>query len=304
MNKELTPTHSRYEIDDNKIKCSRNADGTGNSFYKELYEPLLELLIDGDKDYLNNLKNCSFNNNLFTNYFQKLKMDPIYNPTCQHCTLKNTDSAIICSACREPLRIVNVNINIFEDLFTYFGTLSYYTNNLSDLEKIRPKEFLKKYLIFDTSNEDLSVVKSEIKITTTSGESIEYELIGSIYSLNNRGVHFWVYIHNKNIIQSERIDDLENKPINEDVKGVSTYLLYMQKGLAYKDSYPLTQQINNLASISNEINTIGKNRLNELNYKIISELIKNKLKQKVCKVCTLINKSIDTKCEACGADLN
>ena len=155
MNKELTPTHSRYDIkkDDNEIKCSRNANGTSNLFYEEIYEPLLKLLIDGDinpdvrKRNLNLLKNCSFNDNLFVNYFHSLKMDPIYNPTCQYCTRINTESAKICSTCGEPLRIIII-INIFEDLFTYFGSLTYCFNSLYDITKKQPIDSIKKYLIF------------------------------------------------------------------------------------------------------------------------------------------------------------
>jgi len=307
MNKELTPIHSRYEVNDTHIECRRNSDSTGNLFYKEIYEPLLILIINDDRNELNLLKTCSFNNNLFEKYIRGLIVSykyPTYDPICGRCGNKNKDPIRgICRNCNSKLNMIsdisnNNNIDIFKDLFTNLRTLFYCINNLDELNYTQPNEFLKKYVIFVS---DGKPVNPEINIRTTTGNSITYELIGSIYSYGGGG-HFWAYIYNKNTGQSLRIDDLTE--LRNEVAGPNpNFLLYIQKGQSYVDNYPITQQISNIASISHEINSGRKNRLNELNHKVILELIKNKLKQKVCRVCTLINKSNATKCTACGTNL-
>jgi len=306
MNKELTPIHSRYDVNDTHIECKRNSDGTGNLFYKEIYEPLLILIINDNRYELNLLKTCSFNNNLFEKYIRGLIVSyeyPVYNPICGRCGNKNKDPIRgICRNCNSKLNMIsdisnNNNIDIFKDLFTNLRTLFYCINNLDELNYTQPNEFLKKYVIFVS---DGKPVNPEINIRTT-GNSITYELIGSIYSYGGGG-HFWAYIYNKNTGQSLRIDDLTE--LRNEVAGPNpNFLLYIQKGQSYVDNYPITQQISNIASISHEINSSRNNRLNELNHKVILELIKNKLKQKVCRVCTLINKSNATKCIACGSNL-
>ena len=160
-------------------------------------------------------------------------------------------------------------------------------------------EFIQKYALFGGWITEDRNVRLEINIKTTSGNLVKYELIGSIYS---NPQHNFVYIYNKETRESLRVDELTELR-NEIPRDKPWNLLYKQVDQSYVDSYPLTQQINNLASISHEINTVGKNRLNKLNHEVILKLIKNKLKQKVCRVCTLINKSNATKCTACGTNL-
>ena len=289
MNKILTPTHERYDLNDTHIVCSRDSNGNGNLFYKEIYEPLLKIIIGQDK--LSELLSCSQSSNLLDNYINNLIPKKKYNPICPHCTLVN-DQVPQCIACNNKLLVVKSDsINILDSLFSSNNENIYVSNYTFNK--------LQKYAI---SLYTSGLVEPEKYMMSTSGNLIKYELIGSIYSYQSGG-HFWAYIYDKNTNQSLRIDDFGELK-NEVAAPLPTYLLYKQIGQLYVDNYPLTQQINNLATISHEINTIGKNRLNELNYKIILKLIKNKINKKVCPVCTLINDSTATNCEVCNSNLN
>jgi hypothetical protein len=225
MNKDLTPNHDRYDIDDTWLFCKRDTSKkTNNLFYNEIYYPFIKLIIEN----ISKLDECSFYGALFINIIKKLSFISIgifsFNTSVFYLLgFNNIKTPQMIINTYQPLHLITSDIQKYSIFETDF-------NNMTELEM---NNAIQKYKFTHNRNE------------------YEYELIGCIVWGGN---HFWTYIkdfENK----YKKIDDIgiDLVPFTSIKERTQVYLLYKQSTATYIDQYPIKIQINNLVEISSKI---------------------------------------------------
>jgi ribosomal protein L40E len=303
MNTDLTPSHDRYDVDDDRIKCERNQSKTSNNlFYNEIYYPFLKLIISNEAS-LTELESCGASQILFMDIIKKLSFISnnifSFNPDFQVGSFDKTKMSIT--------KFFEDNSIRWNDIQTY----SIIHDDYTGWTESAINNYIKK--------------KFTIK---RGGNNYEYELIGCIIS--GRG-HFWSYIKDSKF---QKIDDIGKRDsiLFDNISGNPYYLLYKQSNYLYVDKYPIKIQINNLANISNNIKSdnICKecavenlptatvcvvcntsiipieflNKIMNLNYSIIKKLINYRFNTVICSFCQGINKLSDKNCKVCTIDFS
>jgi hypothetical protein len=298
MNKDLTPRHDRYDMNDTWLYCERDISKKKNNFfYNEIYYPFIKLIIED----ISKLDECSFNDVLFINIIKKLSF-------------------------------------ISNGIFSFNTNIFYLVNNektpqiiFNEYQAVHLKtKHIQKYSIFQTSFNNMTELEMNNSIQkykfTHNGDKYEYELIGCIVW---GASHYWTYIKDLEN-KYKKIDDvgIDLVPFTSIKERTQVYLLYKQSTATYIDQYPIKSQINNLVNISSNIKlgnycstctllnsstakvceacraSLISNFMNVLNYSIIKKLINYRFNTVICSVCQGINKLSDKKCIVCTVDFS
>jgi len=293
MNKDLTPSHNRYDMNDTWLFCNRDVSKkTNNLFYNEIYYPFIKLIIYN----ISKLDECSFFDLLFINIVQKLSFISI--------------------------GIFSFNTNVFY-LVNNENTPQRMINEYQPVHLITSD--IQKYSIFQTTFNNMTELEMNNAIQkykfTHNGNEYEYELIGCLVW---GGYHYWTYIKDLEN-KYKKIDDIgiDLVPFTSIKERTQVYLLYKQSTATYIDQSPIKIQINNLVEISSKIKSENScsictllnsstakicavcgvllipNVMNSLNHLIIKKLINYRFNTVVCSVCEGINKLNDKECRVC-----
>jgi hypothetical protein len=280
LNKRLSLNNEHgYISNDIKLECKRS-----NNLYTDLYKDLLKKSII----ILNNNNGTTFNYN--DNKFIGDSEDPYSD--------NGNDAITDLNNCGFSFNNLSLYLDLFRDisnnLFSYtinskspFRKYNFW-HDLRDPSNIINKTdiVLNKYLIL---SDNYSIFNSYPKTNNYLKYSyvcngINYILLAAI--LGNQ-THYWTIIHDpqtdpNNFIEVNDLGPvirnnyiLDTNKLDDNGRQIYIrYALYVREDATYQNNYSLDTQINNLASISHEINTQPTNNLNKLNHKIISKLIK------------------------------
>jgi hypothetical protein len=298
MNKDLTPNHNRYGMDETWLFCKRDRyKRTNNFFYNEIYYPFIKLIIEN----ISKLDECSTNGALFINIVQKLSFISI--------------------------GIFSFNTNVFY-LVDIENTPQRLFNEYQQAHLITSD--IQKYSIFQLNFNNMTELEMNNAIQkykfTHNGNEYEYELIGCLVW---GGYHYWTYIKDLEN-KYKKIDDIgiDLLPFTSIKERRQVFLLYKQSTATYIDQYPMKIQINNLVDISSKIKSENScstctlsnlstakvceacgvslipNVMSNLNYTIIKKLINYRFNTVVCSICQGINKLSDKQCKICTIEFS
>ena len=299
MNKDLTPRHDRYEMNDDQIICTRNMSKTTNNlFYNEIYYPFLKLVTPSYQ--LVQLESCGPDNVLFDDIIKKLNF-------ISTSIFSFYPEFFVGSFDKKTMSIDNFFKSYakgWDDIHTYSVIKS-----ISDF--------------FEWEESDINeYINKNFKINR-GGKEYEFELIGCIVW---GGGHYWSYI--KKDSKFQKIDDIGKKDstLFDNISGFPSYLIYKQSTYSYINKYPIKDQIINLANISSNIESDNVckictvenlptatvcavcytsiipfellSKIKNFNHSIMKKLINYRFNTVIC-ACGSINKSIDTSCNIC-----
>jgi len=257
LNKDLVKNkETKYELNDKNVVCKRDSTNTSNnSFYDDIYKDLINDVI------------VIFNN-------QNGKID-------------NTDTKKeikYLNECRFSFNTLENYLSSFNDLtskiFSYDIVLNQrmhiisYTNENLGKQQISSSTILNKYLI-------IRIAPNPIYEDTITIRGIQYHLKGLL--VGNRvnggaGGHFWYLIKNSGNNFTEINDSSDIRKFNNASEYATEVGLYVREDSEYEDRFKIIDQICHLSELSYKINNSSKKSLDTLNYKILSKIIKNKLK--------------------------
>jgi hypothetical protein len=248
LNKDLVNnTYDKYDVNDINVVCSRSKDTTlNNKFYNDIYKDLINDVIT-----LYNNQNGATNN---------IEIDALN--TCDFSEVKLI----------YYLEVFNdITCKLFSYTFDNNQNNYIFMNNDPNISKYNI--VFNKYIIIGNAFITDNIINFKIKKINN-----RYILIGLIVSAHG---HFWYLIKNHSTNGFIEINDLGK--INNSFKFDLNihdirYGLYVREGEKYVDTFPITDQIYHLAQISHKINTKSINNLDCLNYEILSNIIRNKLK--------------------------